>query len=363
MSRRFAKPVSQIKALVDSRPTGRGRPGGAIRRAGRGFTLVELLVVIAIIGILIGLLLPAVQAAREAARRSTCNNNLKQFGLAMQNYFDAMRVLAPAGLNYGWPYSYYDGKPTNAMNLNGFVLMLPYLEQQAIYGKYNMLGSAGAYDPNGLPLAMDPTTYGNDVVMAMQPPIFYCPSDDGAKAQPWLGGDYGISNSSSLYGARTNYEFSTNPGYELSYGNSWNYGAQNWTTTRALFGMNSASRLEDIKDGTSHTTAFIETTLTMGNGGSCTWGYRGWVMTGVSLYGSGPYGVNQWVAPASWSTWYSAPPLVGKVITWGNAASLHPGGCQACMADGSVQFISESADLLTLARLGYIADGSVLNGF
>jgi prepilin-type processing-associated H-X9-DG protein len=127
--------------------------------------------------------------------------------------------------------------------------------------------------------------------------------------------------------------------------------------------MNSASRLEDIKDGTSHNTAFIETALTMGNGGSCTWGYRGWVMTGVSLFGSGPYGVNQWVPPASWSSWYSAPPIVGKVITWGNAASLHPGGCQACMADGSVQFISETADLLTLARLGYIADGSVVTGF
>ena len=54
----------------------------------KGFTLIELLVVIAIIGVLVGLLLPAVQAAREAARRSTCQNNMKQQGLALHNYAD-----------------------------------------------------------------------------------------------------------------------------------------------------------------------------------------------------------------------------------------------------------------------------------
>ena len=66
-----------------------------IRGSKAGFTLVELLVVIAIIGVLVALLLPAVQAAREAGRRSTCGNNIKQLGLAIQNHFDAKQKLPP----------------------------------------------------------------------------------------------------------------------------------------------------------------------------------------------------------------------------------------------------------------------------
>jgi prepilin-type N-terminal cleavage/methylation domain-containing protein len=98
----------------------------------RAFTLVELLVVIAIIGILVGLLLPAVQAARDAARRMQCSNNLKQLGLAVHNFESARRQL-PTSLR---PPSNVasSGEQSRVAVLTD---LLPYLEQTAIFDRYN----------------------------------------------------------------------------------------------------------------------------------------------------------------------------------------------------------------------------------
>jgi prepilin-type N-terminal cleavage/methylation domain-containing protein len=99
------------------------------------FTLVELLVVIAIIGILVALLLPAVQSARAAAQRTTCQNNFKQIGLAMQMLHDVNRVLPPIGASEGSAQLKPDGPYEGAQGYTPFGWMLPYVEQAALFEK------------------------------------------------------------------------------------------------------------------------------------------------------------------------------------------------------------------------------------
>jgi prepilin-type N-terminal cleavage/methylation domain-containing protein len=152
-----------------------------IRSSPFGFTLVELLVVIAIIGVLIALLLPAVQAAREAARRSQCTNNVKQLSLAFQNFHDTNKRFPAGGVDPIWRSYKQKDAPTQylgfTLQYNFLTLILPYIEQQAVYDsihakcqeKANTSGTTNADAPDG-------ATFQNFEIIA-----FRCPSDLYAK--------------------------------------------------------------------------------------------------------------------------------------------------------------------------------------
>lgn len=136
------------------------------RRSRSAFTLIELLVVIAIIAILIALLLPAVQQAREAARRSTCKNNMKQFGLALHNYHDTHKTFPPgcstqqdSNTGFNWAWSVY---------------LLPFLDQGPLYNSLNP-GTNQVTDATGTAALL--------ADMKKPLPAFRCPSDTGPALQ------------------------------------------------------------------------------------------------------------------------------------------------------------------------------------
>jgi len=325
-----------------------------MKRATRsGFTLIELLVVIAIIAVLIGLLLPAVQKVREAANRTRCQSNLRQLGLALHHYESAHRVFPPAGKGYGWCIvsGAYQGD-AGIYNLNGLSLLLPYVEQTALDAHFNRAeamstqdtGYCCDYQGNTMgALVGNPVTNGNAALMATRLAILLCPSDPGNPLQG-PGGAYGPGG--SYDGAKTNYDFITST--SDFYCNCWRVTAAN---ARTMFGENSTTRFADVADGTSNTIALGETTRTVYNGRTASWGYRGWVMTGIDLRG----GINDW----SFGDYIT--PQVGRLGSWGRAGSLHPGGANFCFADGSVRFIGQDTDPITLRELGYMADGSTVN--
>lgn len=302
------------------------------RRRHRGFTLIELLVVIAIIAILIALLLPAVQQAREAARRSSCKNNLKQLGIAMHNYHDTHTV---------FPYGYYDSNSYHGRD-TWMQQLMPSMEQGAAYTKY--AGSNARW-------VMDTPAEIKD----LRVPTLMCPSDPSSGGFGGGGGARAGGNG-----------FQGN--YVLNSGNTMM--TRSSTALTGIAYRISSIRMRDITDGTANTALGSETIIRGKQTGG--WGGAGGYWGGAP---HGSYGFttletpNTSVADQVYSckstTWPNAPcRAVGGGSALRNfARSMHTGGVQVVLCDGSTQFISENISLTIWRALGSRAGGEVLGEF
>ena len=264
----------------------------------RAFTLVEVLVVITIIGILIALLLPAVQAAREAARRMQCTNNLRQLGMAMHNYHSSLNCFPPGFMVRGL---------LSNSNPGGWawgVFLMPYIEQSPLQDKL----SPTKYkldqvidDPNLLPMLQTDLS------------VFRCPSSLIGPLRTHQGGSQPKVATANYTCCRGFYNFS---------------GTTHLTkSNNGVFYGESATKIQDIADGTSNTFAIGERTA---------------FGTNLSNDGSWP----SWCGPGGGGAMNTVSSSVSHKLNHPTQmhafSSHHPGGATFCFADGSARFVSET---------------------
>lgn len=327
-------------------------------RSRAGFTLVELLVVIAIIGILVGLLLPAVQAAREASRRSSCQNNLRQLGVAMHNYESAFGVFPPSAITDGGAAS---------QPWSGQAMLLPFLEGDSTFALIDFnVGYHHAINTAKFP------PYG---IAATRSPVLICPSDPNDRA-------------------RLNTATNLPEHYPLCYGMNVGmyqiYDPVARADGGATFVVNGRIGPAAIVDGLSNTLAmsevkaysprFHDATLpttppatpaavaaSIGGGAwSATSGHTEWVCgraihTGFTTTFSPntkvPYttgGITYDIDVCSSREGRNLTDVTYGVIT---SRSYHPGGVNSLLVDSSVRFISDSIDLSAWRALGTRSGG------
>jgi prepilin-type N-terminal cleavage/methylation domain-containing protein/prepilin-type processing-associated H-X9-DG protein len=328
-----------------------------LSRSRRGFTLIELLVVIAIIAILIGLLLPAVQKVREAAARMSCQNNLKQLGIACHAYHDANSGLPPAMVEYNNQYGYQRPYNTTGYGPNWIVFLLPYFEQGNLY---NLVSTNVMNNQNGTG-DMGWVVIGQQTVKPL-----LCPSD-GFNAQPFTGNTFGGAVTSL---ARGNYAANVGPAYP---GNTVNgatsssgYGLSGngpfWYSTRAPF---RSGQIQTIQDGSSNTIMLGEV-----RAGTVASDPRGvWILghPGSSVISDYAVGDDLTINASNNGAddvQNCTSDLATGMGCWqsclSNQATLrsrHTNGANVAFADGSVRFLTNSLAPQTYYQLGSSNDG------
>jgi prepilin-type N-terminal cleavage/methylation domain-containing protein/prepilin-type processing-associated H-X9-DG protein len=319
----------------------------------RAFTLIELLVVIAIIAVLIALLLPAVQAAREAARRSQCVNNLKQLSLAMMNYHDSLgsfpigamgvRSYAPGGL-------YPNGTPVGNARRTWLPMLLPFIEQGVVSNSYNF--------------NIIFNSYVNTTAELTKLSAMACPSDP---------------NVGSIENSPPRFQYN----YMVNWGNTtWQ---QDMTTTYnptvgiypagttnsvpflgAPFTMDKSFGIQSITDGTSNTLLLAEVKI----GADITGGnqdHRGdvwnddWMCAMFTAFTPPNVSFNDYLGNDCNYPYQNNPPCIVKAPYFIAARSYHPGGINASMADGHVQFFKNTINYLTWRSLSSSRGGEVVS--
>ncbi|RUL89226.1 DUF1559 domain-containing protein [Tautonia sociabilis] len=368
----------------------------------QGFTLIELLVVIAIIGVLIALLLPAVQSAREAARRSQCTNNLKQLGLALANYESANQSYPLGGNNGPGGPTTYDNRYWGAWSAQ--TMLLPYLEQTQVYNAINF-NYLGRSDGNG--------ERGNYTGIMTRINTLLCPSSTppraiwnidetlGMNRRPFAGNNYfasagssimwigwpndipnglfanggipfssrdvtdGTSNTVAFGEFRTgDFDDSKNSIQDIV-GIQWNASAfpnmPNRNMDRPPGNMpgpgnvGAAALLADLQTAA---TSWTNQQGNYGTNGQRSWNGRMWH---VGMYG---HALGNLLVPPN-----SKYPYVQYWDTnsdWDSAGicgltSYHPGGANACFADGSVKFLKSTLAYQVLWGIGSRSGGEVVS--
>lgn len=342
-----------------------------MKKLSRGFTLIELLVVIAIIAVLIALLLPAVQQAREAARRTQCKNNLKQLGLAFHNYHDVFNQFAPGAVHSSVPRS---GTGNTSFGPSFYCMLLPYVEQGALYQSLTLVGRSPGYinESAGSAGAANQTR-----VLAAGPMTFLrCPSSPGPVSDPTFTGRDPFAHYAGVSGAVDPTSFAETRIYDD--------GVLGLISGGGMMIANKGMNLRDCTDGSSNTMHLGEMSGRLKRlDGTYSWvapsgTVHGWLM-GTRNRGVVPnlnpgdtaqgdercfnmvsirYSPNQepfanQLFPGMGSNQGANNPL----------NSMHTGGVQILLSDGSVRFISQNIHLETLKQLATRDDGRVVGEF